>query len=94
MGECTSREGDSHTCKLMDALFSALHESECCSFDLGMDICSTDCTCWLGYVDVASPVRVGGVMCNGQPQRFVAYLHQQRFYIEISLHLLFFSIEW
>ena len=31
MGERTSREGDGHTCMLIDALFSALHESECCS---------------------------------------------------------------
>lgn len=36
MGECTSRERDGHTCKLMDALFSAVHESECCS--CGVDL--------------------------------------------------------
>ncbi len=32
-----------------------------------------DCAYCSGYVEVASAVRVGGVMCNGQPQRLAAY---------------------
>lgn len=67
MGEVSSLADHQHTCILVDALFLALHGSGC-DIDRLVLLVAIYAT-YIGYVELAEPVRVGGVMCNGEPQR-------------------------